>query len=55
MVQHHDWKVPVVAFDGIAKYCLEGLLGAVQQDALFRALDALSTATTYQVRYILVL
>ena len=45
--QHHDWKM--LAFDGIAKYCLEGLLGEAQQDAMFRALDALSAATTYQV------
>jgi hypothetical protein len=45
--QHYDWRS--VAFDGIGKYCLEGLLGAQCQDALFRAFDALSAATTYVV------
>lgn len=44
--QHHDWRM--LAFDGIAKYCLEGLIEESLQDAMFRALDALSRATTYQ-------
>jgi hypothetical protein len=46
-MQHYEWKA--WAFDGVGKYCLEGLLSVDMQDAMFSTLDALSDVVSYKV------